>query len=74
MRSPLLELWWTRPSKCTGRSVPAFSRAYEEAFAHELTLRGIPFVRQPVVEIGYKGHMVGEDGSTLLSGSASSSN
>lgn len=33
---------------------------YEEALAHELTLRGVPFVRQPVVEIGYKGHRVGE--------------
>jgi len=33
---------------------------YEEALAHELTLRGVPYVRQPVVEIGYKGHRVGE--------------
>jgi GxxExxY protein len=33
---------------------------YEEAMAHELQLRGIPFVRQSPVAISYKGHLVGQ--------------
>ncbi|MGE3076898.1 MAG: GxxExxY protein [Dehalococcoidia bacterium] len=33
---------------------------YEEALATEFRLREIPFIRQPVVEIGFKGHRVGE--------------
>lgn len=32
---------------------------YEEALAAEMRLRGIPFVRQAVVEVGYKGSVVG---------------
>jgi GxxExxY protein len=39
---------------------PGFSEGvYEEALAVELKLRGIPFVRQPAVEVQYKGHRVG---------------
>lgn len=33
---------------------------YESALAIEFGLRGIPFVRQPIVEVGYKGEAVGE--------------
>ena len=33
---------------------------YEEALAVELTLRGIPFARQVVFALDYKGHKVGE--------------
>ena len=33
---------------------------YEEAMAVELTLRGIPFARQVVFALDYKGHKVGE--------------
>lgn len=33
---------------------------YEEALAVEMGLRGIPFVRQHLVRVAYKGHAVGE--------------
>ena len=33
---------------------------YEEALAVELTLRGVPFARQVVFALDYKGHKVGE--------------
>lgn len=33
---------------------------YEEALAVELTLRGVPFARQVVFGLDYKGHIVGE--------------
>ena len=33
---------------------------YEDALAVELTLRGIPFLRQHPVHLTYKGHAVGE--------------
>ena len=33
---------------------------YEEALAVELTLRGIPFARQVVFGLDYKGHVIGE--------------
>lgn len=32
---------------------------YEEALAHELRLLQIPFVRQPIIEVPYKGVAVG---------------
>jgi GxxExxY protein len=32
---------------------------YEEALAVEFSLRGIPFLRQPAIEVRYKGHDVG---------------
>lgn len=33
---------------------------YEEALAVELGLRGIPFTRQTVFDVEYKGHSIGE--------------
>jgi GxxExxY protein len=33
---------------------------YEEALAHELALRGIPFARQVKLPIEYKGRLIGE--------------
>ena len=39
---------------------------YEEALCVELQLRGIPFRRQPVVAISYKGRLVGEGRLDLL--------
>ena len=39
---------------------------YEEALCVELQLRGIPFRRQPVVAINYKGRLVGEGRLDLL--------
>lgn len=39
---------------------------YEEALCVELQLRGIPFRRQPVVAVNYKGHLVGEGRLDLL--------
>ena len=39
---------------------------YEEALCLELTHRNIPFVRQLMVEIEYKGRMVGEGRLDLL--------
>lgn len=41
---------------------------YEEALCVELTLRSIPFVRQPQVELAYKGHPVGKGRLDLLIG------
>ncbi len=41
---------------------------YEEALCIELTLRGIPFARQPVVIVSYKGRAVGESRLDLLVG------
>jgi GxxExxY protein len=40
--------------------------AYEESLCIELQLRGITFVRQPVVRVEYKGHVVGEARLDLL--------
>ena len=39
---------------------------YEEALCVELQLRGIPFKRQPVVAVNYKGRLVGEGRLDLL--------
>ena len=39
---------------------------YEEALSVELQLRGIPFKRQPVVAVNYKGRLVGEGRLDLL--------
>jgi len=39
---------------------------YEEAMAVELTLRGIPFTRQSVFGVDYKGHAVGMGRLDLL--------
>lgn len=39
---------------------------YEEALCAELTLRGIGFARQVVIEVGYKGAKVGEQRLDLL--------
>lgn len=41
---------------------------YEEALVVELGLRGIPFVRQALVEVHYKGVRVGEGRLDLLVG------
>ncbi len=35
-------------------------KPYENALAHELRLREIPFVQQPRFQVDYKGHWVGE--------------
>ena len=46
---------------------PGFLEAvYEEALCHELRLRGVSFVRQAVLEVGYKGQRVGEGRVDLL--------
>jgi GxxExxY protein len=39
---------------------------YEEALCVELREQGIPFARQPVVQLAYKGHPVGEARLDLL--------
>lgn len=39
---------------------------YEEALAVELGLRGIPFTRQTVFNVEYKGHSIGEGRMDLL--------
>ena len=39
---------------------------YEEALCVEPTLRGVPFVRQPHVDLSYKGHVVGQGRLDLL--------
>ncbi|HKP53306.1 MAG TPA: GxxExxY protein [Chloroflexia bacterium] len=41
---------------------------YEEALCIELTVRGIPFARQPVITMSYKGRSVGESRLDLLVG------
>jgi GxxExxY protein len=43
---------------------------YEEALCVELQLRGIPFIRQPIVSVDYKNHVVGEGRLDLLVGNA----
>jgi len=43
---------------------------YEEALCVELRLRGLPFVRQPPVDLSYKGHPVGKGRLDLLVGGA----
>ena len=46
---------------------PGFLEAvYEEALAHELTLRGIPFEQQPRLPVQYKGQPVGEYVADLI--------
>lgn len=48
---------------------PGFlEQVYESALCVELRLRGIPFVRQPSVEVAYKGEAVGEGRLDLLVG------
>jgi GxxExxY protein len=37
-----------------------FESTYEQALDLELTLRGVPFVRQPAVTVAYKDRIVGE--------------
>ena len=50
---------------------PGFMESvYEEALCVELRLRGVPFVRQPVVGVDYKGHTVGHGRLDLLVGEA----
>ena len=50
---------------------PVFREAiYEGALCVELQLREIPFVRQPVVTLHYKGHVVGEGRLDVLIGDA----
>ncbi|MFH1748495.1 MAG: GxxExxY protein [Planctomycetota bacterium] len=39
---------------------------YEEALCVELTLRGVPFIRQLQVDLAYKGHAVGKGRLDLL--------
>lgn len=41
---------------------------YEEALAIEFALRGIPFTRQVVIAVDYKGHSVGESRLDFLVG------
>jgi len=41
---------------------------YEEALCVEMQLRGIPFTRQPLMAVSYKGHTVGEGRMDLLVG------
>jgi GxxExxY protein len=41
---------------------------YEEALAVELSLRGVPFVRQKPFGLSYKGHEIGEGRLDLLIG------
>ncbi len=43
-----------------------FESVYEEALCVELGLRDIPFARQEVVAVDYKGHPVGEGRLDLL--------
>jgi len=43
---------------------------YEEALCIELKLRGIPFVREAIVPVHYKGHTAGEMRLDLLVGNA----
>jgi GxxExxY protein len=43
-----------------------FEGVYELALNRELTLRGVPFVRQPVVAILYKDQLVGDARPDLL--------
>jgi len=46
---------------------PGFAESvYEEALCIELSLRQIPFSRQHVIKIGYKGRTVGEAGWICL--------
>lgn len=42
---------------------------YEEAMCHELSLRGIPFQRQVIYEVQYKGIVIGKKRVDLLVGS-----
>lgn len=39
---------------------------YEQALCVELQLRGVPFVRQPIIALDYKGHGVGDGRLDLL--------
>jgi len=41
---------------------------YEEALAVELSLRGVPYVRQKAFGLSYKGHEIGEGRLDLLVG------
>ena len=43
---------------------------YEEALCVELGLRGLSFVRQPAVDLSYKGHPIGKGRLDLLVGGA----
>ena len=45
-----------------------FESVYEEALCVELVARGIPFARQPIVTIHYKGQEIGEGRLDLLVG------
>lgn len=43
---------------------------YEDALCVELGLRDLSFVRQPIVDLSYKGHLVGQGRLDLLVGGA----
>ncbi|MCK4343350.1 MAG: GxxExxY protein [Phycisphaerae bacterium] len=43
---------------------------YEGALCVELSLRGLPFIRQPSVDLSYKGNIVGKGRLDLLVGNA----
>ncbi len=48
---------------------PGFAESvYEESLCVELSIRKIPFTRQPAIQIAYKGHRVGEGRLDLLVG------
>jgi GxxExxY protein len=48
---------------------PGFVEAvYEEALCLELSIRNIPFARQPAIKIEYKGHKVGDGRLDVLVG------
>jgi GxxExxY protein len=43
-----------------------FESVYEQALCLELTLRSVPFVRQPAMAVVYKNHLVGDVRPDLL--------
>ena len=43
-----------------------FESVYEDALAFELALHGIPFKRQAIVSVSYKGNVVGSGRADLL--------
>jgi GxxExxY protein len=43
---------------------------YEEALAIELQLRGLPFDRQKIIGVSYKGHQIGEGRADFVVGNS----